>query len=39
MNELIELFTQWKEHSPQDVERLPGQGSNRVYYGMQMGIM
>ena len=32
MNELIELFTQWKEHSPQDVERLPGQGSNRVYY-------
>jgi aminoglycoside/choline kinase family phosphotransferase len=32
MKKLIELYKQWSSHEPKDIEKLPGHGSNRVYY-------
>lgn len=32
MKQLIQLYKRWCGHEPKDVERIPGAGSNRVYY-------
>lgn len=32
MEQLKQLYATWCGHQPQDVERLPGAGSNRAYY-------
>ena len=32
MKQLVELYKRWSGHEPKDIEKLPGQGSNRQYY-------
>ncbi len=34
MQKLIQLYKQWSGEEPQDVQKLPGGGSNREYYRM-----
>ena len=34
MKQLVELYIQWKGKEPERTEKLPGAGSNRVYYRM-----
>ena len=34
MQQLIELYRHWRGADPVHVEKLPGAGSNRVYYRM-----
>lgn len=34
MEKLLQLYTQWAGHEPARIEKLPGAGSNRVYYRM-----
>ncbi|MBQ7440446.1 MAG: phosphotransferase, partial [Prevotella sp.] len=35
MEQLIQLYKQWKGIVPQDVEKIPGAGSNRQYYRLR----
>ena len=35
MEKLIQLYCQWSGHVPADIEKLVGQGSNRVYYRLK----
>lgn len=35
MEQLIQLYKQWKGVAPQDVEKIPGAGSNRQYYRLR----
>ena len=35
MKKLVELYQQWKGEDPQNVEKLPGAGSNREYYRLK----
>ena len=37
MQKLVELYQQWSGAEPQHIERLPGAGSNRVYYRLTNG--
>lgn len=32
MKQLLELYKQWSGQEPRDIEKIPGAGSNRVYY-------
>ena len=34
MQQLLELYKEWKGSEPAAVQQLPGAGSNRVYYRM-----
>ena len=37
MQKLVELYQQWSGAEPQHIERLPGAGSNRMYYRLTNG--
>ena len=35
MNKIISLYHQWSGEDPEEIEKIPGAGSNRVYYRLE----